>query len=81
VSIFGERIPVRCRVETLSGYSAHADQPALLHWIKLANTNGSLHKVFVVQGEESAAKTLASLVHDDLDIEAIVPKTGETYDL
>ena len=81
VSIFGERIKVSCRVETISGYSAHADQPSLLHWIKIAQTNNRLKKVFVVQGEEASSKTLANLVHDTLGITAIVPKTGESWEL
>ncbi len=81
VTIFGERIPVRCHVETLGGYSAHADQPALLHWVKEANTGNSLKKVFVVQGEEQAAKTLANLIHDNLNIDAIVPKPRDSVEL
>ena len=77
VKIFGETVPVRCHVESLSGYSAHADQPALLHWIKEANTGNSLQHVFVVQGEETAAKTLANLIHDTLGVTATVPHAGE----
>ena len=87
VRIFREDIAVRCHVETLSGYSAHADQPALLHWIKEANLpaqagrKGLLKKVFVVQGEETTAKTLANLVHEELDIGATVPDSGESVEL
>lgn len=81
VRIFGEPITVRCHVETLSGYSAHADQPALLHWVKEANTHNTLQRVFVVQGETTAAKTLANLIHEDLDIEAVVPKENESFEI
>ncbi len=81
VMIFREKVTVNCHVESLEGYSAHADQPALLHWVKEANTNGSLKKVFVVQGETTSAKTLANLIHDRLDIDAIVPTVGQTVEL
>jgi metallo-beta-lactamase family protein len=82
VRILGQTVPVRCRVETLSSYSAHADQPGLLKWIKGAEREGKKpEKVFVVQGEEGAAKTLASLVHDNLGINAVVPQIGESFEL
>ncbi|MDP3954313.1 MAG: MBL fold metallo-hydrolase [bacterium] len=38
VRIFGETIEVKCKVEAIGGYSAHADQPALLKWIKGAKS-------------------------------------------
>ncbi len=81
VVIFGERIPVRCHVETLSGYSAHADQPTLLNWVAQSNTKGSLKKVFVVQGEENAAKTLANLIRERVGVSAVAPHEGEGFEL
>lgn len=81
VRIFNETIPVRCHVETLSSYSAHADQPALLHWVKEANTNGSLKQVFVVQGEATSAKTLANLIHEQLAVDAFAPTENQEVEL
>lgn len=81
VMVFNEQVVVRCHVETLSSYSAHADQPALLRWVKEANQKKKLKKVFVVQGESNAAATLANLIHDNLDIEALVPKEGDSFEL
>lgn len=81
VRIFGETVPVRCQIETLSSYSAHADQKALLHWVHEANTKGSLKKVFVVQGEATAAQTLADLIKKEVDVDAIVPAEGQVIDL
>ena len=34
VNIFGEKIPVRARIYTINGFSAHADQAELLAWQK-----------------------------------------------
>lgn len=81
VSIFGDRIQVHCLVKGIGGYSAHADQPALLEWIGVANTEKKLKKVFVVQGEEGSSKALAALVTEKLGLEAVVPKPDQSFDL
>ena len=81
VFLFGQQIPVHCRVEVLQSYSAHADQPTIVNWIKEANTKGRLKKIFVVQGEERVSNVLASVVHSQLGIEAIVPAPGQSVEL
>lgn len=81
VRIFGNSVDVKCRVETITSYSAHADQPALLSWVKHASQGGRLKKVFVVQGEEAVAKTLANLIRDQLSISAYAPKPAEAFDI
>ncbi len=82
VKILGQSVSVNCRVENLSGFSAHADQPGLLKWIASSKQNSKEpEKVFVVQGEEEAAGTLANLVHDNLGINAVAPQTGDSFDL
>ena len=75
VRIFGEEIPVRCRVKEISAYSAHADQGQLLDWLKPLRL--SLKKVFVVQGEEGASEVLAGKIRDNYAIEAVVPEAGD----
>ncbi len=75
VRIFGEEVPVRCRVKEISAYSAHADQRQLLDWLKPLRL--SLKKVFIVQGEEGASDVLAQKVRDDYALDAIVPKEGD----
>lgn len=75
VKIFGEEIPVKCRVKMVSGYSAHADQPQLMKWV--SPMRESLKKVFVVQGEEEEAMALAQKIRDDLAVETEIPSSGE----
>lgn len=81
VTIFGNRIPVRCKIKSIGGYSAHADQNQLLKWLKESSRGGKLEKIFVVQGEEKASSTLAYLAKNSLGIESIVPSVGDIYDL
>jgi metallo-beta-lactamase family protein len=75
VRIFGEEIPVRCKVAHISGYSAHADQARLLDWLR--PMRGTLKKAFVVQGDEGVVEVFASVVRDRLAIETYVPSEGE----
>jgi len=79
VRIFGEDVPVKCHMVNIPGYSAHADQPRLLHWV--GAMRDTLKKVFVVQGEQQASETLAAKIRDTLAINAEVPKAGETVEL
>ena len=85
VRIMGQIVPVRCNIENLSAYSAHADQPGLLKWVGASTTDeggaGSLKKVFVVQGEEESAKTLANLIREKYGIDAVAPRESEEFKL
>ncbi|MEK7174643.1 MAG: MBL fold metallo-hydrolase [Patescibacteria group bacterium] len=76
VRIMGAEIPVRCERRSISGYSAHADQPRLLHW--LSPRRSRLKKVFVVQGEGESSTALAGKIRDDLALAAMVPKAHES---
>ena len=74
VRIFGEDIPVRCRVKAIGGYSAHADQEGLLRWVA---ASGRPKKIFVVQGEEAASLALRQRIRDEMGFDAIVPYLGD----
>ncbi len=85
VNIMGQSVEVACRIENLSSYSAHADQPGLLKWVGGATIEGggagNLKKVFVVQGEDESARTLANLVREKYRIEAVAPIEDEVFEL
>ena len=79
VKILGEKVPVRCRVEAIGGYSAHADQDELIHW--LSGFQGSVKKVFVTQGEEEEAEALAARARQELGFEVEVPEPQSVVEL
>ncbi len=81
VHILGERVPVRCHIQSIEAYSAHADQNGLIEYLKQTAEGGKLKKAFVVQGEENAAQALADRAATELGIEAIVPRLGESFEL
>ncbi|MDP3799961.1 MAG: MBL fold metallo-hydrolase [bacterium] len=78
IKMFGEVVPVRAEVKAIGGYSAHADQIGLLKWVSAIK---GVKKVFVVQGEEGPATTLAGKIKNDLGIEAIVPHADQMIEL
>ncbi len=79
IKIYGEEYNVRARILKLSELSAHADQTGLLNFI--LNTIG-LKKLFLVHGENQATATFAELVKSKLpNLEIIIPKLGESFDL
>jgi metallo-beta-lactamase family protein len=55
VTLFGEEIPVRARVYTINGFSAHADQAELLRW--QAGTGAK--RTFLVHGEPEVMQRFA----------------------
>jgi len=75
VKIFGEEIAVRCKVRNITGYSAHADQKALMEWVY--PMRGSLKKVFMVHGEPEASAILSTKIRDGLAIETSVPLVND----
>ena len=79
VRLFGEPIAVRAQIHTLGGFSAHADQTALLAW------TGGFKKpptrTFVVHGEVAASTALAQQLTEQRHWDVIVPKIGESYTL
>ncbi|MAF79938.1 hypothetical protein CL629_02575 [bacterium] len=78
VKILREEVPVRCRKETIQGYSAHADQDELVNWLShLKNAK----KVFVTQGEPEEAEALAERARTELGIEISVPKQRDVQEL
>lgn len=76
VRLFGEEIPVRARIATLGGFSAHADQSALLAW--LAHMRAAPHELFLVHGEPRASDALAAAIDAHLGWKARIPADGES---
>jgi len=79
VTILGDEVPVRARIETISGYSAHMDSEGLLNFV--AGGVDTLKQVFVTMGEPKASLFLVQRLRDYLGVNAIVPEEGKKYAL
>ncbi|HHH39486.1 MAG TPA: MBL fold metallo-hydrolase [Sedimenticola sp.] len=61
IRLFGEEMPVRARIYTIGGFSAHADRDELLAWHQAA---GNPEQTFLVHGDEEAMQGFATLLQD-----------------
>jgi metallo-beta-lactamase family protein len=80
VRLFGEEYPVRARVFTIGGLSAHADQAALLGW--LSGFRKAPERTWVVHGEPLSAHAFKVAIGTRLGWDAAaVPAAGQVVEL
>jgi len=79
VKVFNERIAVKAEVFTINGFSSHAGRSGLLNWLRKGVKEES--KVFLVHGEEKAAKSFATLVNSELGLQPIIPDIFASFSL
>lgn len=76
VRVMKQWIPVRCHIENVSEFSAHADWKTVLRWLSgLPNTPRA---VFTTHGEPDAAAAMAKHIHDEFGWTVVVPQYEQT---
>jgi len=79
VRIYGEQFEVRAQILSLDELSAHADQTGLLNYISSIK---GLKKLFLVHAEHESANIFSELIKKDKpDLEIIIPKLGESFEV
>jgi len=61
VKIFGDEYPVRAKIHTIGGFSAHAGQTELLAWYR---HTGTPDITFLVHGEKDSMTAFAKLLQN-----------------
>ena len=79
VKIFGEEVAVNARVEYIEGYSGHADQAGLLHFVD--SFVKKPNHIFLVHGEEESQKVLREKINENFDLPVSIPDYCESFDL
>jgi len=79
VRIHGEEVAVNADIERIEGFSAHADQKALVEWIKSFSTKPE--KIFLVHGEPDSIEMLAKVIVEETQNQVVIPKYGQTIEL
>jgi metallo-beta-lactamase family protein len=79
VRILGQEYQRQAEVESITGYSAHADKEELRSWVR--RLGGPIRRAFVVHGEPPALEAMAAILQEEGVRDVRVPKHGESFDL
>ncbi len=79
VKILGQEYERRAEVETIGGYSAHADRTELRAWVR--RLGGPIRRAFAVHGEGPALEAMASILREEGVKDVVIPKHGESVAL
>ncbi|MFT6219740.1 MAG: metallo-beta-lactamase family protein [Lentimonas sp.] len=79
IKIHGKMHPVKARIETITGTSAHADYAEILEW--LSNFKQAPKKVFITHGEIEAAKSLKGKIEKQLGWNVVIPEYLQSENL
>jgi metallo-beta-lactamase family protein len=74
VHILGDDVPVKARIHTINGFSAHADQATLSKW----HEHTGATRVFLTHGEEDAMQAFASQLGKT---QVEMPTLNQSFDL
>ncbi|HEY9683073.1 MAG TPA: MBL fold metallo-hydrolase [Oculatellaceae cyanobacterium] len=82
VKIFGETVKVRASIHSLGGFSAHAGQTDLIHWLSpLVSQPEKIPRVILTHGESNAMSQFAFKVEEEFGISCQMPKLGDVIEL
>jgi len=79
VKIMGQWVPVRCRIERIGSFSAHADWREILQWLKGIPT--APRQTFLTHGEPAAAEAMAAHIRETFAWPTTVPIYGQRIEL
>ncbi|MEO5970195.1 MAG: MBL fold metallo-hydrolase [Bdellovibrionia bacterium] len=79
LKIHGQYVPIKARVEEITGLSAHADQFEILNW--LGKITCAPKTTFIVHGEPQASDTLRVKIKDKLSWNVSIPRYLEKITL
>ena len=74
VKIYREDILVRASIHTVNGFSAHADQSAIVKWVSQMK---DLNRIFLIHGEKDKQVILRSVLENVLEQKVHIVEHGE----
>lgn len=79
LKIHGQQIPIRAKIETIQGFSAHADQAEIMTWLK--GFKKSPQKTFIVHGESDSSQELKAKIENELGWSTTIPQYLDEVEL
>lgn len=80
VTIFGEKISVKARIEQFSNLSGHADQSGIIRWLDHFDKK-RVKEIFVVHGEKESTIFFQNYIKKELGLPAYAPIYGEEIEI
>jgi len=77
IKLFGEEISVKAKINTINGFSAHADQDDLLKWSDYFQSNPTF---IITHGEEEIAEAFGRIL-EKRGRAVMVPQLGDSIEL
>lgn len=74
INLYGEDIIVKASIHTINGFSAHADQKAIIKWISKIK---KLKKIFLIHGEVESQKIFKEAIKEKIGIDSHIVKYEE----
>lgn len=79
VRIMKNVVPVRCHVEKVEGFSAHADWKGVIRWLEGLPT--APKTIFTTHGEPDASEAMAGHIRERFGWNVVVPHFGQVVEL
>ena len=80
VKIFGQEYDVKCRIEKLDAFSAHADRHELLHYLNTCSPEKLKH-IFLVHGELEGMESFRNALRSKGYHNVHIPEEHEMYEI
>ena len=74
-----DRVTLDCRIESVSGFSGHADRAGLEQYVKEMNPRAE--RILCVHGDEAATDQLSSALYQQFNVRTHRPRNLETFRL
>jgi metallo-beta-lactamase family protein len=79
IKIMKNWVPVRCHVESVQGFSAHADWQGVLRW--LSGLTRPPKAIFLTHGEPEGSIAMAEHIKEKFGWNTVIPDYGQTVEL
>ncbi|WP_339880951.1 MBL fold metallo-hydrolase [uncultured Algoriphagus sp.] len=77
IKIYGQEVPVKAKIYSVEGLSAHADQNELMEWAEGFSEKPKL--AFIVHGEEESSGALSQKLKNELGWNTVIPNYLESF--
>ena len=81
VTIDGERYRIRSKIESLHGFSAHADLDFIIHYIEEVVNQNHIKNIFLVHGDSDAINNVKNILNNKGITNVIIPEVNKVYKL